>query len=98
MTKVFAIGSEAIVVALLWKQTARRIWKHHLREVLFSSAIIFFATTRDAQAYIDPGSGALIWQMLVAAFIGALFYIRNIWRWVVDWIHLLKRKAMERHE
>ena len=36
MTKVFAIGSEAIVVALLWKQTARRIWKHHLREVLLA--------------------------------------------------------------
>ena len=30
------------------------------------------------QAYIDPGLGALVWQSLVAAFVGLLFYIRKI--------------------
>lgn len=29
-----------------------------------------------AYLYTDPGSGALLWQLLVAAFIGALFYAR----------------------
>ena len=28
-------------------------------------------------AYVDPGSGHLLWQMLVAAAVGALFYIRQ---------------------
>jgi len=28
-------------------------------------------------AYIDPGSGALIWQAIVAAFVGAGFYFRR---------------------
>jgi hypothetical protein len=27
--------------------------------------------------YTDPGSGALIWQLLVASFVGGLFYIRS---------------------
>lgn len=27
--------------------------------------------------YIDPGSGAMIWQLLIAAGLGAAFYFRN---------------------
>jgi hypothetical protein len=38
--------------------------------------------------YADPGSGALIWQLLVAAFIGSMFYFRRI----KDWL-FLKRKV-----
>ena len=30
-----------------------------------------------AHAYTDPGSGALIWQGLMAAGVGALFYVRR---------------------
>ncbi len=28
-------------------------------------------------AYIDPGTGSLLWQSLTAAFIGGLFYVRR---------------------
>ena len=31
-----------------------------------------------AQAYIDPGSGALLWQLLVAALVGVLFFLRRL--------------------
>jgi hypothetical protein len=34
----------------------------------------------NAYAYIDPGSGALLWQMLVAGFVGALFYFRRFFK------------------
>ena len=30
-------------------------------------------------AYIDPGSGALIWQTLTAAGIGCTFFLRRIY-------------------
>ena len=30
-----------------------------------------------ASAYADPGSGALLWQTLIAAFVGAIFYFRR---------------------
>jgi hypothetical protein len=30
--------------------------------------------------YTDPGSGALVWQLLVASFLGSLFYIRSFIR------------------
>ncbi|HEY6403247.1 MAG TPA: hypothetical protein VI479_17635 [Blastocatellia bacterium] len=29
-----------------------------------------------ALLYTDPGSGALVWQLLVASFFGILFYLR----------------------
>ena len=36
----------------------------------FLIALAMFATEREARAYADPGSGALIWQMLVAGLVG----------------------------
>jgi hypothetical protein len=30
--------------------------------------------------YTDPGSGALVWQLLVASFFGILFYVRSFIR------------------
>jgi len=34
-------------------------------------------------AYIDPGLGALIWQTMVMAFVGFLFYLKKTRRWIV---------------
>lgn len=34
-------------------------------------------------AYIDPGSGLLLWQGIVAAFVGLLFYLRQTRKWIV---------------
>jgi hypothetical protein len=44
--------------------------------------ILIFGTEQPALAYTDPGSGALIWQLLVAAFAGALFYFRRFAFWL----------------
>lgn len=27
--------------------------------------------------YVDPGSGLLVWQMIVAAMVGTLFYLKK---------------------
>lgn len=32
--------------------------------------------------YADPGSGALLWQILAGSAVGLLFYIRRIVTWV----------------
>jgi hypothetical protein len=39
---------------------------------------LLLASERSLKAYADPGSGALIWQVLVAATIGVLYYARKI--------------------
>jgi hypothetical protein len=33
--------------------------------------------------YIDPGLGALIWQSIVAAFVGLFFYLKKTRQWFV---------------
>ena len=43
-------------------------------------------------AYVDPGSGLLAWQMVGAAFVGTLFYVKKS----RDWIVKLGRKLLRR--
>ena len=49
--------------------------------IVFMMALAMFATERQACAYTDPGSGALIWQMAVAGLVGVSFYFRRIANW-----------------
>jgi hypothetical protein len=35
-------------------------------------------STHSFFAYIDPGSGLLIWQVITAACVGVLFYIKKV--------------------
>jgi hypothetical protein len=55
--------------------------------------VVLLTVARDAHAYIDPGSGAFIWQLIVASTVGALFYVRNILRSIATWIAFFKRKT-----
>lgn len=38
---------------------------------------VFIATAQPAYSYIDPGTGSMIWQLIVSAFIGMSFYFRK---------------------
>ena len=33
-------------------------------------------------AYVDPGTGLLLWQAIVSAFVGAIFYVKKTRTWV----------------
>jgi hypothetical protein len=46
-----------------------------------------------AHAYIDPGSGALIWQALLAAAVGALVYFRRAVGHVKSWFSGKPKKS-----
>ena len=47
-------------------------------------------------AYIDPGLGALLWQTIIAAFVGFLFYLKQTRRWIVGMIVGVFRKTFGR--
>jgi len=42
--------------------------------------ICIFVLAAPAQAYLDPGTGSAVLQMLVAGVMGALFVIKMYWR------------------
>lgn len=44
--------------------------------------VLLIATQARVHAYTDPGTGTLIWQMLLAASFGVMFYLRRILTWV----------------
>lgn len=46
-------------------------------DVILGVVVFMLISERQAHAYTDPGSGMLIWQGVVAAFVGASFYFRK---------------------
>jgi hypothetical protein len=51
--------------------------------------MILILTEDRAHAYVDPGTGSMLWQVLFAAGVGTLFYFRKVFAWVGS---LRKRK------
>lgn len=56
--------------------------KRHTRNIgmdrlVLALILLLISSVRQAHAYIDPGSGSLIVQMIVAGVVGALFYFRK---------------------
>jgi hypothetical protein len=45
---------------------------------LIMLVLLGLAMEQPAAAYTDPGTGALIWQMVAAGFVGVMFYFRRI--------------------
>jgi hypothetical protein len=60
-------------------------------------ALIALLAPLDAHAYIDPGTGSLILQGLVALFVGAAFTLKTFFRErikpVIDWVLRRPRPA-----
>ncbi len=54
------------------------------RLFLFVAAVCLFvlATERPALAYADPGTGSLTWQLLIASFLGLVFYLQRGYDWL----------------
>jgi uncharacterized membrane-anchored protein YjiN (DUF445 family) len=65
---------------LMRKSLAKRFTNLPVRSVLLL-VLAIFATEREARAYADPGSGALIWQLMMAALVGGIFYFHRITAW-----------------
>ncbi len=48
--------------------------------------ILLSAAATPASAYVDPGTGAMLLQMMAAVIAGALFYFRSFWKRVTGWL------------
>ena len=47
---------------------------HHFLKLFF---VCLFALSSQLHAYTDPGSGTLIWQLLMASFVDLLFTLKG---------------------
>jgi hypothetical protein len=48
--------------------------------VVLSSILIFLSTPSNAYAYIDPGAGSYVFQILIAGLLAALFFLKAFWQ------------------
>lgn len=48
---------------------------------ILGAILLLVFCEREAKAYTDPGSGALLWQIAVAGFVGLMFYVRRFLNW-----------------
>ena len=55
-------------------------------------AFFFFPMT--ASAYLDPGTGSMVVQVVIATFVGALYMLKIYWR-KVFWIFKRKRNGKD---
>ena len=67
----------------------------HMAAPFLVASVICIVIVTDAHAYVDPGSGALIWQALLAALFGASFYSRTIIRRIKEWFNGRKQSSKE---
>ncbi len=65
-----------------------------LKRISFLVFLIFFVFINSAQAYIDPGSGSYLFQILVSGLVGFLFFARTIIRHINSFLDekVLRRK------
>jgi hypothetical protein len=46
--------------------------------------LLLLLCNQDAYAYLDPGTGSYIFQLLTATFLGAVFAIKVYWQKIVQ--------------
>jgi len=56
---------------------------------LTSLAVFLAAPAKANHAYLDPGSGSFILQLLLAALVGGLFIIKTYWKRISAFIRKL---------
>ena len=46
----------------------------------FATACLFLASTDTAHAYIDPGTGSYLIQIIAAAVLASIFVMKRFWK------------------
>jgi hypothetical protein len=51
-----------------------------IRKWIALTFLVFIAFTLNSEAYIDPGSGSYVLQLIVASFFAVVFTLKVFWR------------------
>jgi len=58
----------------------------HLPQLLVLSCALSLVLSSPAAAYLDPGTGSIVLQMLIAGALGAAFAVKRFWRGIVSFL------------
>ena len=66
----------------------------HSKKILVFFALFYLVLAQDAYAYLDPGTGSYILQLVIATFLGAVFTIKIYWGKIkAFWANLFSKKS-----
>lgn len=63
-----------------------------LLTVMFLLTLFMLGTERPAHAYLDPGSGSLLLQVIIGAVAAFFFTVKNFWRSILGFFSPNKNK------
>ena len=55
-------------------------FSRRLTRLFVLAGMLLLISTRDAFAYIDPGTGSFILQLVIASLLGAAFAVKTFWK------------------
>jgi hypothetical protein len=64
--------------------------------MIIDTTHIVFITLFQSAAYLDPGSGSYIIQLIIAGFMGALFMLGVYWRRVKSYVKRLFSRGQDK--
>ena len=82
-----------------WEYAFEMKKSFHAVYISVMSALFVLMFSREAWAYIDPGSGSFIIQMIIGALCGMLFALKIFWKQVKYFFsNLFTRRQKEENE
>jgi len=64
-----------------------------ISEISLLSCLILFALAQSAYAYIDPGSGSMLLQILLGGIAGAIVAVKLFWHRMRDILKLTRNRS-----
>ena len=61
----------------------------HINEIITFLTSLLSAPAKSGHAYLDPGSGSFILQLLLAALVGSIFIIKSYWKKIAGYFRKL---------
>jgi hypothetical protein len=58
--------------------------------LIILASVAFFIYESTAYAYIDPGTGTFLWQIILSSLAGSLFFVRRLRQSIA---HLMRHKS-----
>lgn len=70
--------------------------KHITKPILYLTVLSFFLFARPAQAYLDPGTGSYITQVIVGLLAGGAYAVKVYWRQIIAFFKKLTKQPKAR--
>ena len=70
---------------------SRNILFGRIFDIVFILTILYLVAIKNTYAYIDPGSGSYLLQMIAAGLLSSIFIIKKFWRNIKEFVSSLLR-------